>query len=154
MAGIRGRQNSSVWQTWQGYYLPVLSWSSLTIYIFWSFTKKICLKKGEVWRKKVISTKLLSRLSRRFAVFFSLPSCCVSFLLSVWRCVLIPAHCAALRLPTFDQAPSLHPSTGEGFNQELATSRFPSLEVFSKNFQVCLSHPHLYSQPSFFNCND
>ena len=29
MAGRRERQNGCVWQTWQGYYLHVLSWSSL-----------------------------------------------------------------------------------------------------------------------------
>ena len=61
---------------------------------------------------------------RRFAVFFSLPSCCLSSLLSVWQCVLVPADRvvmvtsrAALRLPPFDQAPFPHPCTGEGFNQ-------------------------------------
>ena len=28
-AGRRGRQNARVWQTWQGYYLRVLSWSKV-----------------------------------------------------------------------------------------------------------------------------
>ena len=36
----------------------------------------------------------------------------------------------ALRLPPFDQAPFPHPSTGEGFNQGLATSCFLPLEGF------------------------
>ena len=38
-----------------------------------------------------------------------------------------------------------HPSTGEGFNQGLATLCFFPLEFYF----FCLSHPHLYSQPSF-----
>ena len=41
-AGRRGRQNACVWQTRQGYYLGVLSWSSLVINVFWSvFSNKI-----------------------------------------------------------------------------------------------------------------
>ena len=39
-AGRRRRQNARVWQTWQGYFLRVLSWSSLNINVFWSFTKR------------------------------------------------------------------------------------------------------------------
>ena len=45
----RGRQNVCVWQTWQGYYLRVLSWSLLNITVFLSL--KICLKKSEIWQK-------------------------------------------------------------------------------------------------------
>ena len=40
-AGRKGRQNACVWQTWQGYYLRVLSWSSLNIYVYWSLTKDL-----------------------------------------------------------------------------------------------------------------
>ena len=40
MAGRRGRQNARVWQTWQGYYLRLLTWSSLNINVFWSFSKR------------------------------------------------------------------------------------------------------------------
>ena len=77
----RGRQNACAWQTWQGYYLRVISWSSLNINVFWSLQKNICL--SEVWRK-VISNKMVVTL----AVFFLLPSCCVSsLLLEVTCCV-------------------------------------------------------------------
>ena len=61
VVGRRGRQNAYVWQTWQGYYLRALSWSSLDTNVFWIFTKKICLKEGEVWRK-VISNKIIAML--------------------------------------------------------------------------------------------
>ena len=61
------------------------------------------------------------------------------------RVVMVTSH-AALRLPSFDQATSLHPSTGEGFNQGLAPSRFLPLEFFCEIFEVCLSHPCLYPQ--------
>ena len=44
----RRRQNTCVWQKWQGYYLRVLSWSLLNANVFWSFTKKLCLKESEV----------------------------------------------------------------------------------------------------------
>ena len=39
-AGRRGRQNACAWQTWQGYYLRVLTWSSLNTNVFWPFTKR------------------------------------------------------------------------------------------------------------------
>ena len=160
MAGIRGRQNSSVWQTCQGYYLPVLSWSSLTIYIFWSFTKKICLKKGEVWRKKVISTKLLSRLSQKVCrLLFSsvllrkLPIICVTMRVSSsWPgCHGYLSCCLA--------APSFWPGSSP-FTYLLARGliKDQSYVMFSSSWSffpiVCLSHPHLYSQPSFFYYND
>ena len=38
-----------VWQTWQGYYWPVLLWSSLNIKVS-CLLQKICLKEGEVWQ--------------------------------------------------------------------------------------------------------
>ena len=52
-AGRRGRQNVCVWQTWQGYYLRVLSWSSLNILCSLVFCKKISLKESEVWWKVI-----------------------------------------------------------------------------------------------------
>ena len=61
---------------------------------------------------------------------------------------------ATLRLPFFDQATSPHPSTGEGFNQGLATSCLLPLEFFCYIFEVCLSHPYLYPQQSFIYCSD
>ena len=70
---------------------------------------------------------------------------------SALRIVMVTSR-AALQLPPFDQAPSPHLSTGEGFNQgpELRHVFF-LLKFFAI---VCLSHPHLYSQPSFFYYND
>ena len=59
MAGRRRRQNGCLWQTWQGYYLHVLSWSSITFICFLVFYKKVCLKECEVWQK-VISNKIIA----------------------------------------------------------------------------------------------
>ena len=59
--------NAYEWQTWRGYYLRVLSWSSLNINVFLVFYKKNCLKGGEVWRK------LLSRLSNKVNRLLSSP---------------------------------------------------------------------------------
>ena len=38
-ADRRGRQNACLWQTWQGCYLRVMSWSSQNINVFWSLQK-------------------------------------------------------------------------------------------------------------------
>ena len=66
----KGRQNVCMRQTWQGYYFRVLSWSLLII-VFLS-----CLKESEVWQK---TFKYYCRaLHSSFAVFFPLPSFCVS----------------------------------------------------------------------------
>ena len=40
MAERRGQQNACVSQTWHGYYLCFLLWSSLPINAFWSFTRR------------------------------------------------------------------------------------------------------------------
>ena len=71
-AGRRGRQNACARQTWQGYYLRVLSWSSLHTNVLWSFTKR------SVWRKvtfgeNLFQTKLLSRLSHKVCCLLSSP---------------------------------------------------------------------------------
>ena len=71
-AGRRGRHNACARQTWQGYYLRVLSWSSLNTYVLWSFTKR------SVWRKvtfgeNLFQTKLLSRLSHKVCRLLSSP---------------------------------------------------------------------------------
>ena len=58
MAGRRGRQNACVWQTWQGYNLHVLSWSSITFMFSGLLQKGWCLKESEVWQK-VISNKII-----------------------------------------------------------------------------------------------
>ena len=79
--GRRGRQIPCAWWTWQGYYLRVLSWFSRNINVFWSFTKRSLYRRVK-FGENLFHTKLLSRLSHRFAVFFSLPSSCESSLLT------------------------------------------------------------------------
>ena len=66
--------NTCVWQTWQGYYLRVLSWSSHNTNVFWSFTKKMLKGKWSL-AKNCFKQKLLSRLSHKVRRFLScLPS--------------------------------------------------------------------------------
>ena len=80
-AGRRGRQNVFVWQTWQGYNLHVVSWSSLSINVFWFLQKD--LSKGKWWLAKSYFKQICCHgCHTRFAVFFPLPSCCVSSLLT------------------------------------------------------------------------
>ena len=74
-------QNARVWQTWQGYYLRVLSLSSLSNLCFRVFYKKISLKESEVWRKVISKQRYCHACHTRFAVFLPLPSCFVSSLL-------------------------------------------------------------------------
>ena len=52
-AGRRRRKNVCVWQTWQGYYLRVLSRSLTKYFCVLILYKKICLEDGEVWRENV-----------------------------------------------------------------------------------------------------
>lgn len=77
----RRRQNVCVWTetegTRQGYHLRVLLWSSIGITVSWSFTKKLCLRESEGWRKR-FSNKLVTRVTQGFTVFFPLLSFCVS----------------------------------------------------------------------------
>ena len=81
-AGRRGRQNVCVWQTWQGYNLHVMSWSSLSINVFWFLQKD--LFKGKWWlAKSYFKQNYCHACHTRFAVFFPLPSCCVSSLMSL-----------------------------------------------------------------------
>ena len=61
MAGRRGQENACAWQTWQGYYLHVLSWSSLTL-IFSGLLQKDLLKGKWSLLKKVISNKIIVTL--------------------------------------------------------------------------------------------
>ena len=62
-------------KTWQVYHWRLFSWSSLNINVFWSFTKRFV--KGKV----KLGGKCFQTCRTRFAVFFPLPSCCVSSLL-------------------------------------------------------------------------
>ena len=63
--GRRGRQNGCVWQSWQGYHLRVLSWSSFYTNVFRPFTKQ----------------NYCHACHTTFGVFFSLSSCCISSLI-------------------------------------------------------------------------
>ena len=71
-------QNACVWQTRQGYYWPVLLWSSRNLS---GLLQKICLKEGEVWQKIFFKQKYCHACHTRFSFFFPLPSCCVSSLI-------------------------------------------------------------------------
>ena len=83
-ADRRGRQNACLWQTWQGHYLRVMSSSSQNINVFWSLQKNIYLNESEVWRKSYFKQNYCQVCHTRFAVFFPLPSCCVSSLFMVY----------------------------------------------------------------------
>ena len=79
-AGRRGRQNACVWQTWQGYYVGLLSWSSFNINVS-------RLLQNDLFKERCSLATCFFKQNychdchTRFAVFFSLPSCCVSSLL-------------------------------------------------------------------------
>ena len=70
----RWRQNARVWQTWQGFYWPVLWWSSLNIKVS-CLLQKICLKEGEVWQNIFFKQNYCHAHHTRFSFFFPLPSC-------------------------------------------------------------------------------
>ena len=66
MAERRGQQNACMWQTWQGYYLSVMLWSSFNINVFWSLQKHL-------FKGKLFQTKLLPRLSHKVCCLLSSP---------------------------------------------------------------------------------
>ena len=79
MAERRGQQNICVWQ---GYHLCVFSWFSLySVTVFWFFTKR-----SAYWKVKFgiffFKHNYCHSCHTRFTIFFPLPSCCVSSLLS------------------------------------------------------------------------
>ena len=76
----RGRQNACAWQTWQGCYWCVLSWSSLKL-MFSGLLQKDPLKGWCSSAEKFFKQSYCHACHTRFAVFFPLPSCCVSSLL-------------------------------------------------------------------------
>ena len=78
-AGRRGRQNVCVWQTRQGYNLHVMSWSSLGVNVF-LFLQKDLFKGKWCLAKSYFKQNCCHGCHTRFAVFFPLPSCCVSSL--------------------------------------------------------------------------
>ena len=71
-----GRQNACVWHTWQGYHLGVLSWSSLNISVFWSFTKNLFKARWSL-AESFFKQSYCHACHTRFAVGFPFPSCCV-----------------------------------------------------------------------------
>ena len=83
-AGRRGQQNVSAWQTWQGYNVHVMSWSSLRINVLW-FLQKDLFKGKWCLAKSYFNQNYCHACHTRFAVFFPLPSCCVSSLIRSLR---------------------------------------------------------------------
>ena len=79
-AGRRGRQIACAWRTWQGYYVRILSWSSLTS-MFSGLLQKDLFKGKWSLAKRFFKQNYCHACHIRFAVFFPLPSCCVSSLL-------------------------------------------------------------------------
>ena len=81
MAGGRGRQIACAWRTWQGYNLGVLLWSWLTSMFSGLLPKDLFKRKGSL-AKSYFKQNYCHACHTRFAVFFPLPSCCISSLLS------------------------------------------------------------------------
>ena len=79
-AGRRGREIACAWQTWQGYYLRFLSWSSLTS-MFSDLLRKDLFKGKWSLAKSYFKQNYCHACHTRFAVLFTLPSCCVSSLI-------------------------------------------------------------------------
>ena len=80
-AGRRGRQITWAWRTWQGYNLGVWSWSWLTS-MFSGLLQKDLFKRKWSLAKSYFKQNHCQACHTRFAVFFPLPSCCVSSLLT------------------------------------------------------------------------
>ena len=78
-AGRRGRQIACAWRTWQGYNLRVLSWSWLTS-MFSGLLQKDLFKRQWSLAKSYFKQNYCHVCHTRFAVFFPVPSCCVSSL--------------------------------------------------------------------------
>ena len=81
-AGRRGRQIACAWRTWQGYNLRILSWSSLTS-MFSGLLQKDLFKGKWSLAKSYFKQNYCHACHTRFAVFFLLPSCCVSSLFNI-----------------------------------------------------------------------
>ena len=76
----RGRQNACAWQTWRACYVCVLRWSSLKL-MFSGLLQKDVFKGGWSTAEKLFKQNYCHACHTKFAVFFPLPSCCVSSLL-------------------------------------------------------------------------
>ena len=70
-AGRRGRLNAWVWQTWQGYNLRVLSWSSLNINMSFGLLGKYLFKGRWSSAESFFKKKLLSGMPHRVFRLFS-----------------------------------------------------------------------------------
>ena len=77
----RGRENAWVWQTRQGYYVGVLSWSSLYTNVSGLSQKELAKEKRSL-AKIYFKQNYCHACHTRFDVFFPLSSCCVSSLVS------------------------------------------------------------------------
>ena len=77
----RGRENAWVWQTRRGYYVGVLSWSSLYTNVSGLSQKELAKEKRSL-AKIYFKQNYCHACHTRFAVFFPLSSCCVSSLVS------------------------------------------------------------------------
>ena len=84
-AGRRGRQIACAWRTWQGYNLRVLLWSWLTSMFSGLLPKDLFKRKGSL-AKSYFKQNYCHVCHTRFAVFFPLPSCCVSSLILYLFC--------------------------------------------------------------------
>ena len=79
-----GRQIACTWRTWQGYNLRILSWSWLTS-MFSGLLQKDLFKRKWSLAKSYFKQNYCHACHKRFAVFFPLPSCCVSSLMANWN---------------------------------------------------------------------
>ena len=77
----RGRQIACAWRTWQGYNLRILLWSWLTS-MFSGLLQNDLFKRKWSLAKSYFKQNYCYACHTRFAVFFPLPSCCVSSLVS------------------------------------------------------------------------
>ena len=85
MAERRGRQNTCVWQKWQGYYSCVLSWSSVKL-MFSGLLQKDLFKEECSSAEHFFKQNYCHTCHTRFADSFPLPSSCVSSLLHKTGC--------------------------------------------------------------------
>ena len=84
----RGQQITCAWRTWQGNNLRILSWSWLTS-MFSGLLQKDLFKRKWSLAKSYFKQNYCHACHTRFAVFFPLPSCCVSSLIPIenpWKC--------------------------------------------------------------------
>ena len=96
-SGRRGRLNAWVWQTWQGYNLRVLSWSSLNINMSFGLLGKYLFKGRWSSAESFFKQNYCQACHTGFSAFFPLPSSCVS-LLFTRTCVSYLRHLIGISL--------------------------------------------------------